>query len=76
MNTERINWDFEHHPPSGPEAVAAHQQLRDVLRNAALVVDGILPDCREKSLAVTHLETALMWANAGIARNPRPEGTK
>lgn len=27
------------------------------------------PDSREKSLALTHLEDAVMWANAAIARN-------
>ena len=29
-----------------------------------------VPQGREQSLALTHIETALFWANAGIAREP------
>jgi len=31
-------------------------------------IDQVAPDCREKSLAVTHLEEAVFWANAAVAR--------
>jgi hypothetical protein len=33
------------------------------------VIDNNCPDSREKSLAMTNLEQAVMWANAAIARN-------
>lgn len=42
--------------------------VRDAIRTAAEVVDGVSPDGREKSLAVTALEEAVFWANAAIAR--------
>jgi hypothetical protein len=32
------------------------------------MLNELVPDSREKSLAITHLEEAVMWANAGIAR--------
>jgi hypothetical protein len=32
-------------------------------------INELCPDSREKSLAITHLEDAVMWANASIARN-------
>lgn len=31
----------------------------------------LVPESREKSLAVTHLEETIMWANATIARRER-----
>lgn len=34
-----------------------------------------LPDSREKSLALTHLEEAMFWANASIARHPQDVGS-
>lgn len=30
----------------------------------------VIPNSREKSLAVTKLEEVVMWANKGISRNP------
>ena len=42
--------------------------VRAATRNAMLVFDDVLPDCREASLAITNLEQALHWANAAITR--------
>jgi hypothetical protein len=45
-----------------------HETIR---AGAALFADTILdltPDSREQALAITHLEQAVMWANAAIAR--------
>lgn len=33
------------------------------------MIDALVPDGREKSLALTHLEETVMWANAGVARS-------
>lgn len=61
---------FNHHPPRTPETADAHGQVRELLRDVALVLDQILPNGREKALATTKLEEAMMWANAAIARQP------
>jgi uncharacterized protein DUF6894 len=45
-----------------------HAAVREACRAAAEVVDRTVPDGREKSLALTKLEEATFWANAGIAR--------
>jgi len=34
-----------------------------------LELNEIIPDGREKSLAITHLEEVMFWSNAGLARS-------
>jgi hypothetical protein len=60
---------FNHHPPKDQATIQAHEDVREELRVTALLLDELLPDSREKSIAITKLEEALMWANAAIARN-------
>lgn len=62
---------FDYHQPRDDETKRRHEQVRAVCLGAALDIDGLLPEGREKSLAVTKLEEAMMWANAGIARAPQ-----
>jgi hypothetical protein len=45
-----------------------HDAARNVVLVAALDLADVCPPCRETSLAITHLEEALMWANKAIAR--------
>jgi hypothetical protein len=59
---------FTHHPPKGDQAIR-YEMLRDHAHNLAAFINEKTPDSREKSLAITHLEQAVMWANAAIARN-------
>lgn len=65
--------DFEHrfgyHPPSTPAVAKAHEDVRDEFRVAAEFVCEVMPPCRERATALTKLEEAMFWANAGIARN-------
>jgi hypothetical protein len=69
MLPEDINHRFSYHPPKDTETIKAHEDVREELRVTASLLDAMLPDSREKSLAITKLEEALMWANAAIARN-------
>lgn len=60
---------FSYHAPNDKQK-ELHQRARSIMHDAAVEVDGMGPDCREKSLAVTALEEAMLWTNAMIARNP------
>lgn len=59
---------FAYHPPSGPEVADAHEELREAAYAFAAVIDRLVPHGRERSTALTKCEEAMMWGNAGIAR--------
>ncbi len=68
MDNADLAHRFRYHPPKGDQAV----RYSEIRRHAHWLADRIndsAPDSREKSLAITHLEEAVMWANAAIARN-------
>lgn len=44
-----------------------HAQLRAKFFDLAVEVNRLVPDGREKSLALTELQNSLMWANAAVA---------
>jgi hypothetical protein len=70
IEAEDIRRRFAFHPAdatTGPQ----HDQVRDACYDLAEELNDLLPDGREKSLAITNLEQTMMWANAAIARAPR-----
>jgi hypothetical protein len=64
----RIHNNFIHHPPKDDQ-INRYKKIRAKGEGFALLIDSLCPDSREKSLAMTNLESAVMWANAAIARN-------
>ena len=60
---------FTYHAPKEGQP-AQFESLRETALYLANQIDVSQPDSREKSLAITALEECVMWANAGIARNP------
>lgn len=64
---EDIERRFKFHPADKVKG-DRHQDIRNWCRELAFVLNEDLPDGREKSLAITHLEEVMMWANAAIAR--------
>jgi hypothetical protein len=58
---------FTYHPPRVNQA-QRYEQMRTNAYELASFITGNVPDSRERSLALTHLEQAVMWANAAIAR--------
>lgn len=61
--------NMTNHPPKDEETVQTYEALRQDFKNLAAFIDEYCPDSREKSLAFTNLEQALMWAVASIARD-------
>lgn len=64
--------DFEsvytYHTPKADQP-QRYEAIRAKARELAELIEKRCPDSREKSLAHTNLEQAVMWANAAIARN-------
>lgn len=65
---DRIDNDFTYHPPTN-EMIPKFQEIRDEAKVLAILIDTLVPDGREKSVALTNLDEVVFWANAGIARN-------
>lgn len=68
MSPEDLDNRFTYHAPKGTQ-VTRYALLREQGKYLAQHIDAQCPDSREKSLAITHLEEVIMWANAAIARN-------
>ena len=63
-----IERNFTYHPPKTGHA-EKYQLLRSKAKELAYLFDSLCPKSRERSIAMTDLESAVMWANAAIARN-------
>lgn len=59
---------FTYHPPKDGQP-GMYVEIREKAKEFAYLIDKLVSDSREKSLAMTKLEECVMWANAGIARN-------
>lgn len=68
MNIPDIETRFTYHPPKEGQP-ARYESLRQHFKDLAYIVEAECPDSRERSLALTKLEEAVMWANAAIARH-------
>ncbi len=66
-DTELAN-RFTYHTPKDGQA-ERYQVIRAMAHKFAVMINDQCPESREKSLAITHLEDAVMWANASIARH-------
>lgn len=69
ISSQDIDNRFTYHPPSEERAVK-HIQIREHGKALVELLNEVVPDGREKSLAITKIEEAIMWANAGLARSP------
>jgi len=66
-----IEHNFKYHPPS-PGNAAAHEEIREKAKAFANAINNLLPDtaARERATSITNVESAMMWACAGICRHP------
>ena len=62
---------FMFHAAATTEKRNEHTSVREACRVLANHINERVPDGREKSLAITHLELVMFWGNAGIARDNR-----
>lgn len=63
-----IEKTFVYHAPKGNQA-ERYVKLRETAKVFAELVCVNCPDSREKSVALTNIQQAFMWANAAIAIN-------
>ncbi len=68
---QRIENTFQHHPPFGNQ-LRRYKLLRDEAKALAYTIVSFTPKSREQSLALTHLEEVVFFANAAIARHEKP----
>jgi hypothetical protein len=68
LSPEDIANRFDFHPATTEEKRNEHTSIRQSCRRLADYLNERLPEGREKSLAITHLEEAMFWSNAAIAR--------
>ena len=61
---------FTYHRPFGDQP-ARYEALRSQAKLLAEAIQAMCPESREKSLAFTNLQQAIMWANASIAINEK-----
>lgn len=73
MSTQRVPIEalenaFTYHEPKAGQP-EKYSKIREQAKELAYLVSDECPVSRERSLAITHLENAVFWANAAIARN-------
>lgn len=55
--------------PARPHQADRYHEIRQSALSLAERLAELAPDSREFSLAITHLEEVVFWANAAIARH-------
>jgi hypothetical protein len=68
MKPEEIENIFMYHRPV-KEQQCRYEGIRFQAKILAHSLNELCPESREKSLALTNLQQAVMWANASIAIN-------
>lgn len=68
MSNPQIENNFSYHAPK-PGQPEIYTEICEKAKELAYLIEEKAPNSREKSLAMTKLEEAVMWANAAVARN-------
>lgn len=68
MDQKTIDNNFKYHKPNS-ENVADFTDIRHRAKDLVELINYRCPESREKALAITKIEEAVMWANASIARS-------
>ncbi len=65
MNVDELMNRVNYHNPN-EETIEKIENIRLLTKALMLDINMELEDCREKSLALTKIEEALMWVNKGL----------
>lgn len=68
MKKAMIENNFMYHAPKEGQQ-EKYEGLREKGKELVCLMVAFCPDSRERSLAITKVEEAIMWADASIARN-------
>lgn len=71
LTDEEIENSFGFHPAT-PEVKEKYEFIRGEFTMLAMRINATCPDSREKSLALTNLQQAQMWAIGSVAINETP----
>lgn len=66
-----IDNNFTYHKPT-EASIPVFKHIRETARKFALYLYKAVPESAERTLAFRKLEEAVMWANAGLARDGTP----
>jgi DNA-directed RNA polymerase subunit F len=73
LTYDQLAHRFQFHSADAENTQEAHQELRDVLLDAAdKIVELTGASSREQSLAITKLEEAMFWATSALDRADGP----
>ena len=67
VDQKKLENNFVYHPPK-PGQPERYEQIRAKAKEFAELLTTLCPPGRELSVAITELESSVMWANAAIAR--------
>ena len=70
MDVSKLISNFNYRKMSEKQ-IEDSQNVRELGVKLALLIDEVIPDSREKSLAITKLEESIMWVNKGISLNKK-----
>mgnify|MGYP003474156664 CR=1 FL=1 len=64
----KIEKMFVYQPPTN-EQLPLYSEIQAEAIRMGFAIDSCCPESREKAIALTHLETAIMWAKKAVAFN-------
>jgi hypothetical protein len=72
MRSIDLNNIFKYHAPFGDQT-DRYEKIRSQAKFLAQIVLELTPECAEQTIAIRKLQEAVMFANAAIAINEKPE---
>lgn len=73
---DTVQYRTTYRQPVTTQAQVAHTRVRSAIADAMETLLDVVPEGRERALALTKLEEAMFWGNAGVARQMGSEGGK